>query len=109
MTARSRKWGPRNCGRNWVRRLQRKRKQISRRRWLAATRAPTLPVIPEPAEGQNPESGNKRSVRIWTPGPALKRRPGMTKRKNVTAATAAAGRGRNIHAHDPEKWEPVLG
>jgi len=26
----------------------------------------------------NPESGGKRRVRVWIPGPALARRPGMT-------------------------------
>jgi 16S rRNA (guanine966-N2)-methyltransferase len=33
----------------------------------------------------------------------------MTRKRNVTAATAAAGRGRRGRAHDPEKWEPVFG
>src|SRR5664280_442770 len=38
----------------------------------------TFPVIPGPAEGRNPESRCARRASFWIPGPALKRRPGMT-------------------------------
>src|SRR5262249_9084271 len=35
-------------------------------------------VIPGRAERANPESRNRHRARIWIPGPALMRRPGMT-------------------------------
>ena len=37
------------------------------------------PVIPGRAESANPKSRNAHSACIWIPGPALPRRPGMTK------------------------------
>jgi hypothetical protein len=38
----------------------------------------SLDVIPGRAESANPESRNTHRARIWIPGPALTRRPGMT-------------------------------
>jgi hypothetical protein len=44
--------------------------------------------MPGRAESANPESGKGLRARVWIPGPALTRRPGMTDKVSIEAQDA---------------------